>query len=63
MILSGSAASPDGEVRQIVPASFHDPARREEIAERLAGTGRAVIDLSHEQIGELAGNCRAAAGE
>jgi hypothetical protein len=50
-------------VRQIVPASFHDPARREEIAERLAGTGRAVIDLSHEQIGELAGNCRAAAGE
>lgn len=31
-------------------------ARRAEIAERLAGTGRAVIDLSHEQIGEFAGN-------
>jgi len=36
--------------------TIRDSARRAEIAERLAGTGRAVIDLSHEQIGEFAGN-------
>jgi hypothetical protein len=36
--------------------TIRDPARCTEIAERLAGTGRAVIDLSHEQIGEFAGN-------
>jgi hypothetical protein len=36
--------------------TIRDPARRAEIAERLAGTGRTVIDLSHEQIGEFAGN-------
>ncbi|MDA9403605.1 citrulline utilization hydrolase CtlX [Bradyrhizobium sp. CCBAU 45389] len=33
-----------------------DLMRRAEIAERLAGTGRVVIDLSQEQIGEFAGN-------
>jgi len=37
-------------------ATIRDAARRAEIAERLNGTGRAVIDLSHEQIGEFAGN-------
>ncbi|WP_332699094.1 citrulline utilization hydrolase CtlX [Bosea sp. (in: a-proteobacteria)] len=37
-------------------ATIRDAARRAEIADRLAGTGRAVIDLSHEQIGEFAGN-------
>jgi hypothetical protein len=36
--------------------TIRDPARRAEIAERLKGTGRAVIDLSHAQIGEFAGN-------
>jgi len=36
--------------------TIRDSARRAEIAERLAGTGRAVIGLSHEQIGEFAGN-------
>ncbi|SFI01494.1 citrulline utilization hydrolase CtlX [Bradyrhizobium sp. cf659] len=36
--------------------TIRDSARRAEIAGRLAGTGRAVIDLSHEQIGEFAGN-------
>ena len=35
--------------------TIRDSARRAEIAERL-GTGRAVIDLSHEQMGEFAGN-------
>lgn len=37
-------------------ATIRDAVRRAEIADRLAGTGRAVIDLSHEQIGEFAGN-------
>lgn len=32
------------------------PARRAEIAQRLADSGRDIIDLSHEQIGEFAGN-------
>lgn len=36
--------------------TIRDSARRAEIAGRLAGTGRAVIDLSHGQIGEFAGN-------
>jgi hypothetical protein len=36
--------------------TIRDPARHAEIAERLAETGRAVIDLSHAQIGEFAGN-------
>ena len=36
--------------------TIRDSARRAEVAGRLAGTGRAVIDLSHEQIGEFAGN-------
>jgi hypothetical protein len=36
--------------------TIRDPARRAEIAARLEGTGRAVIDLSHEQIGQFAGN-------
>jgi hypothetical protein len=37
-------------------ANIRDAARRAEIAERLASTGRAVIDLSHDQINEFAGN-------
>lgn len=37
-------------------AAIRDPARRAEIGARLAATGRAVIDLSHEQIGDFAGN-------
>lgn len=36
--------------------TIRDPARRAEIAERLVATGRAVIDLSHAQISEFAGN-------
>jgi hypothetical protein len=36
--------------------TIRDSARRAEVAGRLAGTGRAVISLSHEQIGEFAGN-------
>jgi hypothetical protein len=36
--------------------TIRDSVRRAEIAERLNGTGRAVIDLSHQQIGEFAGN-------
>jgi hypothetical protein len=36
--------------------TIRDPVRCAEIAERLAGTGRAMIDLSHAQIGEFAGN-------
>ena len=36
--------------------TIRDAARRTEIATRLADTGRAVIDLSHEQIGDFAGN-------
>jgi hypothetical protein len=34
-----------------------DPARRGEIARRLEETGRTVIDLSPDQIGNFAGNC------
>ncbi|SEG54000.1 citrulline utilization hydrolase CtlX [Bosea lathyri] len=37
-------------------ATIRDAARRAEIAERLAETGRTIIDLSHEQIGDFAGN-------
>ncbi|UWQ06591.1 citrulline utilization hydrolase CtlX [Aliiroseovarius crassostreae] len=33
-----------------------DPVRRAELRARLEETGRKVIDLSHEQIGEFAGN-------
>jgi hypothetical protein len=33
-----------------------DPDRRQEIKERLANSGRTVIDLSREQIREFAGN-------
>ncbi|AGT11111.1 citrulline utilization hydrolase CtlX [Paracoccus aminophilus] len=33
-----------------------DAARRAEIRDRLAGSGREVIDLSHAQIGEFCGN-------
>lgn len=33
-----------------------DPHRRTEIADRLRATGRDVIELSHEQIGQFAGN-------
>jgi hypothetical protein len=36
--------------------TIRDSARRAELAGRLAGTGRVVIDLNHEQIGEFAGN-------
>lgn len=37
-------------------ATVKSPARRAEIAERLAQTGRTVIDLTHEQIADFAGN-------
>ncbi len=37
-------------------ATVKDAARRAEIAERLAQTGRTVIDLTHEQIADFAGN-------
>jgi len=37
-------------------ATIRDSARRAEIAARLNSTGRAVIDLSHQQISEFAGN-------
>lgn len=37
-------------------ATVKDPARRAEIAERLTQTGRTVIDLSHAQIADFAGN-------
>lgn len=37
-------------------ATVSDTARRGEIAERLAQTGRTVIDLSHAQIADFAGN-------
>ncbi|WP_159598314.1 citrulline utilization hydrolase CtlX [Starkeya nomas] len=36
--------------------TIRDAARRAEIATRLADTGRAVVDLSHEQICDFAGN-------
>ena len=35
---------------------IRDPQRRDEIAARLENSGRAVINLSREQIGEFAGN-------
>jgi hypothetical protein len=35
---------------------IQNPARREEIRARLAESGRAIIDLSAEQIGQFAGN-------
>ncbi|POR49985.1 citrulline utilization hydrolase CtlX [Bosea psychrotolerans] len=37
-------------------STIRDAARREEIAGRLAETGRTVIDLDHEQISGFAGN-------
>lgn len=37
-------------------ATVKNTARRAEIAERLAQTGRTVIDLTHEQIADFAGN-------
>lgn len=37
-------------------ASVSEPPRRAEIAQRLAQTGRTVIDLTHEQIADFAGN-------
>lgn len=36
--------------------TIRDPRRRDEIAERLSETGRAVIELSHQQIADFAGN-------
>ena len=36
--------------------SIRLPARRDEIAQRLADNGRDIIDLTHQQIGEFAGN-------
>jgi hypothetical protein len=37
-------------------AAIRDPRRRAEIAARLSETGRAVVDLSHAQIADFAGN-------
>jgi hypothetical protein len=37
-------------------ATVKDPVRRVEIAERLAQTGRSVIDLTHQQIADFTGN-------
>lgn len=37
-------------------ATIRDPGRRREIQDRLTASGRAVIDLSHEQISDFAGN-------
>ena len=37
-------------------ATIRDAARRAEVRERLANTGRAVVDLTHDQINEFAGN-------
>jgi hypothetical protein len=37
-------------------ATIRDAARRAELAERLASTGRAFIDLSHAQIAQFAAN-------
>jgi hypothetical protein len=44
------------DVCQIGLATIRDSVRRAEIAARLNATGRAVIDLSHQQIGEFVGN-------
>ncbi|WP_127111883.1 citrulline utilization hydrolase CtlX [Shimia sediminis] len=40
-----------------------DPARRRTVAERLEQSGRHVIDLSHAQIGEFAGNAMELTGD
>jgi hypothetical protein len=37
-------------------ATIKDTARRREIRERLESSGRTVMDLTHEQVGEFAGN-------
>lgn len=37
-------------------ASISDPARRAEVADRLTESGRQVLDLTFEQVGEFAGN-------
>lgn len=44
------------EYALICLAMIPDPERRRTVAERLAETGRSVIDLSPEQIGAFAGN-------
>ena len=36
--------------------TIQNAVRRQEIRERLEGSGRAVVDLTHRQIGEFAGN-------
>jgi hypothetical protein len=40
-----------------------DPERRRTVAERLAESGRTVVDLSHEQIAEFAGNAMELKGD
>ncbi|MBI5028463.1 MAG: amidinotransferase, partial [Actinobacteria bacterium] len=40
-----------------------DPARRAEVAERLADSGRAVLELSFAQVAEFAGNAMELTGE
>jgi hypothetical protein len=37
-------------------AMIRDPERREEIRQRLRRTGRSIVELTNEQIGEFAGN-------
>jgi hypothetical protein len=37
-------------------AMIDSPARRDEISDRLTEPGRTLIDLSHEQIADFAGN-------
>ncbi len=37
-------------------AAIADPARRSEIRSRLADSGRAIIDITHEQVRDFAGN-------
>lgn len=37
-------------------ATIRDPARRAEIRARLADSGREIVDISHEQVGEFCGN-------
>ena len=36
--------------------AISDPARRDEVAERLVDSGRTVIDLDFDQVAEFAGN-------
>ncbi|MBV1834804.1 citrulline utilization hydrolase CtlX [Novacetimonas pomaceti] len=43
-------------------SSITDPARRAEIAQRLCDNGRELVDLSHEQVAEFAGNAIELAG-